>query len=78
MCEIDMHHQKSKIFKRPKNREDGSDFIFGPKKSQRRKLFDKKNSNDRNDHFFVPEKFKNYRIKNRKILKIDIAGVINY
>ena len=64
---------------------------FGPKKSQRRKLFDEKNSNER-DERKVPGKFeklskiysknsKKYR-KIRKIIenyrKIDVADVINY
>ena len=51
--------------------------IFGPKKSQRRKLFDEKKSNDRNERK-VPENSKNYREKIRKILKIDIADLINH
>ena len=50
---------------------------FGPKKSQRRKLFDEKISNER-DERKVPGKFENYRNKIRKILKIEIADVINY
>ena len=52
-----MHGQKLKIFKRPKNREDGSDFDdFRIKKLQPRKLFDDKISNDQNEPKF-PEKF---------------------
>ena len=50
---------------------------FGPKKSQQRKLFDEKFSNERNERK-VPERFENYRKCFRKILKIDIADVINY
>ena len=50
---------------------------FGPKKSQRRKLFDEKFSNER-DERKVPGKFEKLSKKNRKILKIDIADVINY
>ena len=51
--------------------------IFGPKRSQRRKLFDGKFSSERNEQK-VPEKFEKLSKKNRKILKIDIADVINY
>ena len=51
--------------------------IFGPKRSQRRKLFDENFSNERNERK-VPEKFENYRKKIRKIQKIDIADVINH
>ena len=50
---------------------------FGPKKSQRHKLFDEKNSNDRNEQK-VPEKFEKISKTFSKILKIDIADVINY
>ena len=53
-----MHGQKFKIFKWPKNREDGSDFDeIQTKKSQRRKLFDEKFSNDRNERK-VPAKIR--------------------
>ena len=73
-----MRVSKMKIFKRPKNREDGSDFDeIRTKKSQRRKLFDEKISNERNERK-VPEKFEKLSICFRKILKIDIADVINY
>ena len=51
--------------------------IFGPKKSQRRKLLDEKQSNDRNERK-VPEKIEKLSKHFRKILKIDIADVINY
>ena len=51
--------------------------IFGAKKSQRSKLFDEKKSNDRNERK-VPENSKNYRKYFRKILKIELANVINY
>ena len=51
--------------------------IFGPKRSQRRKLFDEKKSNDRNERK-VPEKIEKTLKKIRKILKIDVADVINY
>ena len=51
--------------------------IFGPNESSRRDLFDEKFSNKRNERK-VPEKFKKLSKKNRKILKIDIADVINY
>ena len=50
---------------------------IGPKKSQRRKLFDEKFSNERNERK-VPENFENDRKTFRKILKIDIVDVINY
>ena len=54
--------------------------IFGPKRSQRRKLFDEKNSNERmmesNEKF--PKNSKSYRKNFQKILKMDIADVINY
>ena len=48
------------------------------KKSQQRKLFDEKFSNERNERKVPPKKSKNYRKKIRKILKIDIADIINY
>ena len=51
--------------------------IFGPKRSQRPKLFHEKFLNERNEQK-VPEKFEKLSTKNRKILKIDIADVINY
>ena len=51
--------------------------IFGPKRSQRRKLFDEKISNERNE-WKVPEQFEKSQKQIRKILKIDIADVINY
>ena len=52
--------------------------IFGPKRSQRPKLFHEKFSNERNEQK-VPEKFEKLsNIFFRKILKIDIADVINY
>ena len=51
--------------------------MFGPKRSQRPKLFDEKNSNERNEQK-VPEKIEKLSKKNRKILNIDIADVINY
>ena len=38
---------------------------FGPKKSQRRKLFDEKNSNERNERE-VPQKFEKLSKKNSK------------
>ena len=50
---------------------------FGPKKSQRRKLFDEKFSNEQNGRN-IPENFEKLPIFFRKILKIDIADVINY
>ena len=50
---------------------------FGPNKSQRRKLFDKKISSAQ-DERKVPGKFEKLSKKNRKILKLDIADVINY
>ena len=50
---------------------------FGPKKTQRRKLFDEKNSNERSERK-VPEKFEKLSKNYRQILKIDIADVINY
>ena len=69
--------ENRKIFKRPKNRKDGSILtIFGPTRSQRRKLFHETFSNERNEQK-VPENFEKSS-KNRKILKIDIADVINY
>ena len=49
----------------------------GVKKSQQRKLFDENNSNDRNERI-VPEKIEKLSKTNRKILKIDIADVIDY
>ena len=61
--------RKSKIFKRPKNRKDGSDFDeIRTKKSQRRKLFDEKNSNERNERK-VPEKFEKLSKKLDKFSK---------
>ena len=50
---------------------------FGPKKSQRRRLFDEKFSNERSERK-VPEKIEKLSKNIRKILKIDIADVINY
>ena len=73
-----MHGQILKIFRRPKNREDGSDFDdFRAKKSQRCKLLDEKKWHDRNEQK-VPEIFEKLSNKNSKILKIDIADVIKY
>ena len=51
--------------------------IFGPKRSQRRKPYDEKFSNERNERK-VPGKCENYRFVFRRILKLDIADVINY
>ena len=56
-----MHGQKLKIFKRPKNREDGSDFDdFRTKNIAATQAVHEKCSNERNERK-VPEKFKNYR-----------------
>ena len=74
-----MHGQKSKIFKRPKNREDGSDFdeIRTKKNRSDASCLMKKFSNERNERK-VPEKFEKLSIFFRIIQKIDIADVINY
>ena len=51
--------------------------IFGPKRSQRPKLFDENfRANETNEKF--PKNSKKFRKKIRNILKIDIADVINY
>ena len=50
---------------------------FGPKKSQRRRLFDEKFSNERSERK-VSEKIEKLSKNIQKILKIDIADVINY
>ena len=47
---------------------------FGPKKSQRPKLFHENCSNETNRKF--PKKSKNYQKNFRKILKMDISDVI--
>ena len=47
-----------KVFKRPKNHEDGSDFHYvRTKKTQRRNLFDETNSNHRKERK-VPKKLR--------------------
>ena len=51
--------------------------IFGLKRSQRPKLSHEKNLNERNEQK-VPEKFEKLWKHVRKILKIDIADVINH
>ena len=50
--------------------------IWGPKRSQRPKLFHEKFSNERNEQK-VLKNSKTCRKKNRKIVKIGIADVIN-
>ena len=50
--------------------------IFGPERSQRPKLFHENKLNERNERK-VSEKFENYRKSFQKILKIDIADIIN-
>ena len=49
---------------------------FGPKKSQRRKLFDENFSNEGNKR--KDPAFRKIIKKIRKFIKIDIADVINY
>ena len=74
-----MHGQKLKIFKRPKNREDGSDFDeirTKKKRSNASCLIKTFRPNEMNKKY--PKNSKNYRTNFRKILKIDIADVINY
>ena len=51
--------------------------IFGPKRSQRRKLFDEKFSNERNERK-VPEKFEKLSKFFRNVLKVANVDVINY
>ena len=73
-----MHGQKLKIFKRPKNREDGSDFDdFRTKKIAATqavswKIFErtKRTKNSRKIRKIIEKNFK-------KMLKLDIADVIN-
>ena len=73
-----MHGQKLKIFKRPKNREDGSDFddfrtkkITGTKAVSRKQIERTKRTNSsRQIRKIIEQNF-------RKILKIDIADIIN-
>ena len=73
-----MHGQKLKIFKRPKNREDGSDFDgIQTKKIAAAQAVWWKKWNERNKRK-VPEKFEKLSKKFSKLLKIDIADVINY
>ena len=50
---------------------------FGPKKSQRRKLFDE-NFRTIETNEKAPKSLKNDRKKLRKFQKLDIADVINY
>ena len=74
-----MHGQKLKIFKRTKNREDGSEFDDLRSKKNRSDtscLMKSFRTNETNEKF--PKTSKNCRKIFRKILKIDIADVINY
>ena len=77
MCEIDNARPKIEYLKTTEKLQGWLGF-FGPKKSQQRKLFDEKYSNDRNEGK-VPEKFK--KLSNfvfAKFSKIDIADIIIY
>ena len=74
-----MHGQKLKIFKQPKNRKDGSDFddfrteqIAAPQAVWWKTI----RTNETNEKLLKSSK--NYQKTIRKILKIDIADVINY
>ena len=74
-----MHDQKLKIFKRPKNHEDGSDFDdFRTKKiaATQAAWWNKNRTIEKNEKF--PKNAKNDRKQIRKSFKIDIADVINY
>ena len=74
-----MHGQKLKIFKRPKNREDGSDFDDFPTKkiaALQAVWWTKNRTIETNEKF--PKSSKNDRKIFRIIQKIDIADVINY
>ena len=67
------------MFKRPKNREDGSDFDgnwTNQNRSDATSLMKKGGTNETNKKF--PKNSKNHQTIFRKILKIAIADVINY